>query len=93
MSPIFERCSRYLHNREISQVAASTGSKMIALETSPVRIASFRLTVLLGMVVGSMTATKTMPKISGMTRPVTAAVRCMVTTKAMIRPILKRSVS
>ncbi len=60
---------RYLRNRAINHAAASTGIKMMTLETSPARIASFKLTVLLGMVVGGTTATKITPKISGITRP------------------------
>ena len=66
---------------------------MIRFETSPARIASFKFTKWPGIVVGSITATKTTPKTRGMTRPVTEAVLCIVTTKATIKPIRNRSVN
>ena len=66
---------------------------MIELETSPARTASVKITDLLGMVIGSMKATNIVPKTSGKTRPVTAAVLCIVNTRPMIRPMRKRSVN
>lgn len=52
-----------------------------------------RLAEPLVMVLGSITATNTTPKANGSTRPVTAEVLSIVTTKAIINPMRNRSVS
>jgi hypothetical protein len=48
---------------------------------------------LLGMVVGSITATNTTPATKGKTRPVTVDVLSMVTTRAMIKPMRNTSLN
>lgn len=80
-------------NLKINRARTSTSTKIMELETSPTRAASMKLADVLGMVAGSMKATNTTPKISGRTRPVTAAVLCIVNTRPMIRPMRKGSVN
>ena len=80
-------------SRAIKVATARTGTKMIRFETSPARMASMRLAEPLGIVLGNITATNTTPKANGRTRPVTAEVLSIVTTRAIIIPMRNRSVS
>ena len=66
---------------------------MIALDNSPAMIALVRLPEFPGIVVGSITATKTIPAAKGSTRPVTGEVLSIVITKAMIKPMRNTSVN
>ena len=77
----------------MATVTIQTSARMIKLDTTPTMTASLRFVDALGMVVGKITATNTTPATKGMSLPVTAEVRCIVTTSATINPIRNTSVN